>query len=140
MWQDIGVNVKLVHIAVGGLTVDKDPGAMVRNWSIRMFYSDIRGVMDNALAGDSWAAKRGYFDPYADPRWLENYEASRFGKTVEERVAAYAKLHEVFSELAPLVPHYQPADSFATRPAAFADAIPIGAFRMTFGSRLTIRT
>ena len=115
MWQDIGVNVKLVNIPVGGLTVDKDPDTMVRNWSIPMLYSDIMGVMDNALAEDSWAAKRGYFDPYADPRWLKYYEAARFGQTVEERKEAYANLHEVFSDLAPLVPLYQPADSYAMR-------------------------
>ena len=115
MWQDIGVNVKLVHIPVGGLTVDKDPGTMVRNWSIPMLYGDIMGVMDNALTEDGWASKRGYFDPYADPRWLEYYEVARFGQTVEERKEAYAKLHEVFSDLAPLIALYQPADSYAMR-------------------------
>jgi len=115
MWQKIGVNAKLVHIPVGGLTTDKDPGTMVRNWSIPMLYNDIMGVMDNSLSEAGWATKRGYFDPYADPRWLPNYEVARFGQTLEERKEAYAKLHEVFSDQAPLIALYQPADSYAMR-------------------------
>ena len=88
---------------------------MVRNWSIPMLYNDIMGVMDNSLSEAGWATKRGYFDPYADPRWLPNYEVARFGQTLEERKEAYAKLHEVFSDQAPLIALYQPADSYAMR-------------------------
>lgn len=115
MWKEIGVNVELVQVPVGGLTVDTDPDTMVRNWSIPMLYGDIMGVMDNALSEAGWAVARGYFDPHADPRWLELYEVARFGESVDARKAAYAEMHEILAELAPVIPLYQPADSYAMR-------------------------
>ena len=141
MWQNLGVNVKLYLTPVGSLTVDKDPGTMVRNWSIPMYYSDIMGVMDSSLSETGWAVQRGYFDPYSDPRWLEHYEVARFGQTVEERKEAYAKLHEVFSDIAPVIPLYQPADSYGMRedidfeiPAALRPfTVPLRAGQITFG-------
>ena len=115
MWAKIGVNMEIKQVEVGSITVDKDPETMVRNWSIPMYYSDIMGVMDTALSESAWAVSRGYFFPKADPRWLKYYEGARFGQTVEERKEAYAKLHEVFADIAPVIPLYQPTDSYAMR-------------------------
>ncbi|MEM7730803.1 MAG: ABC transporter substrate-binding protein, partial [Pseudomonadota bacterium] len=99
MWEDIGVNLELVQVPVGGLALETDPDTMIRNWSIPMLYGDIMGVMDNALSEAGWAVARGYFDAEADPRWLGLYETARFGKTIEERKAAYAEMHEVLADL-----------------------------------------
>ena len=115
MWEEIGVKVKLVQVPVGGLTRDTDPDTMIRNWSIPMLYGDIMGVMDNALSEAGWAVARGYFDPTADPRWLKLYEIARFGKDLEERKNAYAEMHSILADLAPVIPLYQPADSYAMR-------------------------
>lgn len=141
MWEDIGVNVELVQVPVGGLTVETDPDTMVRNWSIPMLYGDIMGVMDNALSEAGWAVARGYFDANADPRWLELYETARFSQSVEERKEAYAEMHEVLAELAPVIPLYQPADSYAMRadidfeiPVALRPfSLPLRAGQITFG-------
>ena len=141
MWAEIGVNMTIDLVEVGGLTLETDPDTMVRNWSIPMYYSDIMGVMDSSLSESSWAVSRGYFDPKADPRWLEYYEVARFGQTVEERKEAYAKLHEVFTDIAPVIPLYQPADSYAMRadidfeiPASLRPfTIPLRAGQITSG-------
>lgn len=141
MWEDIGVNVELVQVPTGGLTVETDPDTMIRNWSIPMLYGDIMGVMDNALSETGWAVARGYFDVEADPRWLELYEVARFGQDTDERVAAYAEMHEVLAELAPVIPLYQPADSYAVRadidfeiPVALRPfTLPLRAGQITFG-------
>jgi len=141
MWEDIGVNVELVQVPVGGLTVETDPDTMVRNWSIPMLYGDIMGVMDNALSEAGWAVARGYFDANADPRWLGLYETARFGRTIEERKMAYAEMHEVLADLAPVIPLYQPADSYAMRadidfeiPVALRPfSLPLRAGQITFG-------
>ena len=140
MWADVGVNMEIKMVEVGGLTLDTDPETMVRNWSIPMYYSDIMGVMDTSLSESSWSVSRGYFDPYADPRWLEYYEGARFGQTVEERQEAFAKLHEVFTDIAPVVPLYQPADSYGVRadidfeiPASLRPfTVPLRAGQITF--------
>lgn len=76
---------------------------------------DIMGVMDNALSEAGWAVARGCFDANSDPRWLELCETARFGQAIEERKATYAEMHEVLAELAPVIPLYQPADSYAMR-------------------------
>ncbi|WP_421725058.1 ABC transporter substrate-binding protein [Bauldia sp.] len=141
MWADVGANMKIKLVEVGGLTLDTDPQTMVRNWSIPMYYSDIMGVMDTSLSESAWAVSRGYFDPEADPRWLEYYEVARFGQSVEERKEAYAKLHEVFTDIAPVIPLYQPADSYAMRadidfaiPSSLRPfTVPLRAGQITFG-------
>lgn len=141
MWEKIGVSVELVQVPVGGLTVETDPDTMIRNWSIPMLYGDIMGVMDNALSESGWAVARGYFDAEADPRWLELYETARFGTTIEERKTAYAGMHEILAEQAPVIPLYQPADSYAVRadidfeiPVALRPfTLPIRAGQITFG-------
>ncbi|MEM9229968.1 MAG: ABC transporter substrate-binding protein [Pseudomonadota bacterium] len=141
MWEKIGVSVELVQVPVGGLTVETDPDTMIRNWSIPMLYGDIMGVMDNALSESGWAVARGYFDAEADPRWLELYETARFGTTIEERKTAYAGMHEILAEQAPVIPLYQPADSYAVRadidfeiPVALRPfTLPLRAGQITYG-------
>ena len=141
MWQEIGVNVKLVSIP--RIPVEMDPEIMVRNWSIPALYGDIMGVMDNALSEQGWASARGYFDAKADPRWLGLYETARFSQDVEERKAAYAEMHEVLADLAPVIPLYQPADSYGVRadidfdiPVAVRPfTLPLRAGQITFGDK-----
>ena len=141
MWEKIGVNVELVQVPVGGLTVETDPETMIRNWSIPMLYGDIMGVMDNALSQAGWAVARGFFDAEADPRWLELYDVARFSQDLDERKAAYAEMHDILAELAPVIPLYQPADSYAMRadidfeiPVAMRPfTLPLRAGQITFG-------
>ena len=66
-------------------------------------------VLVDALG--SRAAGDGFWAPLVEA----GGEVARFGQTLEERKEAYAKLHEVFSDQAPLIALYQPADSYAMR-------------------------
>lgn len=108
MWKEVGINgkVNVVDKWTGG-----DADMMARNWSNPMYFADPFGSFGVMWAPNGPSESEGRFN--TDEAYAEAWERFRFSKDVEARKAAYAELMERISQDPPLLPLYQPYESWA---------------------------
>ena len=110
MWAAVGVTGKLNADEkwTGG-----SPELMVRNWSNPMYFADPVGSFGVMWAPGGPSEGEGRFN--TTPEYAAAWERFRFGPTVEERKAAYADLMAYIQAEAPVLPLYQPYESWAMK-------------------------
>ncbi|WP_375261919.1 ABC transporter substrate-binding protein [Palleronia sp.] len=110
MWDAVGVNGR-VNVTEEWTTCV--PEMMTRNWSNPMYFPDPFGSFGVMWAPDGPSEGCGRFD--TDEAYAEAWERFRFSQDVEERRAAYAELMERIKQDPPVLPLYQPYESWAMR-------------------------
>ena len=108
MWAEIGVNSR---IDVDDQWTGSDPEMMVRNWSNPMYFADPFGSFGVMWAPGGPSESEGRFNTDAD--YAEIWERFRFSTDVQDRREAYAELMGRIAENPPLLPLYQPYESWA---------------------------
>ena len=110
MWNDVGVNgaVNVTEEWTGG-----SPEMMVRNWSNPMYFADPFGSFGVMWAPGGPAESEGRFN--TDAEYAEIWDRFRFSADVGARREAYAELMERIAADPPVLPLYQPYESWAMR-------------------------
>jgi peptide/nickel transport system substrate-binding protein len=110
MWAAIGVKVDL---NVTEEWTGQNPQMEIRSWSNPMYYSDPAGAFGVMWGptGNSVGEKR--FAP--TPEYLAAWERFRFSTEVAERKAAYTELMALIAADPPVLPLYQPYESFGMK-------------------------
>jgi peptide/nickel transport system substrate-binding protein len=110
MWAAVGVNGRIN--AVAQWTGDK-PEMMARTWSNPMYFADPFGSFGVMWAPGGPGESEGRFNTDAD--YAASWERFRFSDDVETRREAYAELMERIKNDPPVLPLYQPYESWAMR-------------------------
>jgi peptide/nickel transport system substrate-binding protein len=108
MWAELGVNSR---IDVDDKWTGSDPEMMVRNWSNPMYFADPFGSFGVMWAPGGPSQSEGRFN--TDDEYAEIWERFRFSTDVEDRKIAYAELMGRIAENPPVLPLYQPYESWA---------------------------
>ena len=110
MWGAIGVKMQ---INVDEKWTGQDPTMMARNWSNPMYFPDPAGSFGIMWAPTGNSATEGRFKP--NEAYTKIWERFRFSTDVAERKTAYAELMEAIKADPPVLPLYQPFESFGLR-------------------------
>lgn len=110
MWGAVGVKGAIRDLPKW---TGNDPEMMTRNWSNPMYFADPFGSFGVMWAPGGPSESEGRFKTDAD--YAANWEAFRFGKTVEDRKAAYAKLMDRHKADPVVLPLYRPYESWAMK-------------------------
>jgi peptide/nickel transport system substrate-binding protein len=110
MWAAVGVKMQLnlTEKWTGG-----DADMMARNWSNPMYFPDPAGSFGIMWAPTGNSATEGRFKP--TPEYAAIWERFRFSTDLEARKKAYAELMDWIRNDAPVLPLYQPFESFGLR-------------------------
>lgn len=110
MWAAIGVKVDL---NVTEEWTGQDPNMEIRSWSNPMYYSDPAGAFGVMWGptGNSVSEKR--FNPTDE--YIAAWERFRFDTDVDVRKTAYSELMQMIADDPPVLPLYQPYESFGLR-------------------------
>ncbi|MEM8730710.1 MAG: ABC transporter substrate-binding protein [Pseudomonadota bacterium] len=110
MWAEVGINGKL---NVTDKWTGNDPEMMSRSWSNPMYFADPFGSFGVMWAPEGPSEGAGRFNTDAD--YAASWEEFRFSSDVEQRKAAYAKLMDRIKADPPVLPLYQPFESWGMR-------------------------
>jgi peptide/nickel transport system substrate-binding protein len=110
MWGAVGVKAAIRDLPKW---TGNDPEMMTRNWSNPMYFADPFGSFGVMWAPGGPSQSEGRFN--TDEAYAANWESFRFGKTVEERKAAYALLMERHKADPVVLPLYRPYESWAMK-------------------------
>lgn len=110
MWAEIGIKTEL---NVDTKWTGNDPTMNVRNWSNPMYFADPFGSFGVMWAPGGPSEGEGRFKPDAD--YAEKWERFRFSPKVADRKAAYAELMDRIEQDPPMLPLYQPYESWGMR-------------------------
>ncbi|MEM9755563.1 MAG: ABC transporter substrate-binding protein, partial [Pseudomonadota bacterium] len=108
MWEEVGINgrVDVIEEWTGG-----DPDMMSRAWSNPMYFADPFGSFGVMWAPGGPSESEGRFN--TDEAYAAVWERFRFSTDIEERRVAYAELMELIEANPPMLPLYQPYESWA---------------------------
>ncbi len=112
MWAAVGINGR---IDASPEWTGNDPAMMARTWSNPMYFADPFGSFGVMWAPGGPSESEGRFTTDAD--YAADWEAFRFGKTVEDRREAYGQLMERIKADPPVLPLWRPYESWAMRQA-----------------------
>ena len=107
MWANIGVKMQ---INVDEKWTGNDPSMMARNWSNPMYFPDPAGSFGIMWAPTGNSATEGRFKP--DEAYGKVWDRFRFSTDLEERKKAYVELMNAIKNDPPVLPLYQPYESF----------------------------
>ena len=110
MWAAVGVKMQ---INVDEKWTGTDPTMMARNWSNPMYFPDPAGSFGIMWAPTGNSATEGRFKP--DEAYGKVWDRFRFSTDVAERKKAYAELMDAIKADPPVLPLYQPFESFGLR-------------------------
>jgi peptide/nickel transport system substrate-binding protein len=110
MWAAIGVKAEL---NVDDKWTGNDPTMMARNWSNPMYFPDPAGSFGIMWAPTGNSATEGRFKP--DAAYAEAWDRFRYGTDIEARKAAYRDLMARIEVDPPVLPLYQPFESYGLR-------------------------
>ena len=110
MWAAVGVKMQ---INVDEKWTGTDPTMMARNWSNPMYFPDPAGSFGIMWAPTGNSATEGRFKP--DEAYAKVWERFRFSTDVAERKKAYAELMDAIKANPPVLPLYQPYESYGLR-------------------------
>jgi peptide/nickel transport system substrate-binding protein len=110
MWAAVGIKGKL---NLDGKWTGGEPSMMARNWSNPMYFADPVGSFGVMWAPGGPSEGEGRFN--VTPEYTANWEEFRFAPTVEARKASFAKLMDYIQAEAPVLPLYQPYESWAMK-------------------------
>lgn len=110
MWAAVGVKMQ---INVDEKWTGTDPTMMARNWSNPMYFPDPAGSFGIMWAPTGNSATEGRFKP--DEAYGKVWDRFRFSTDVAERKKAYAELMDAIKADPPVLPLYQPYESFGLR-------------------------
>ena len=86
---------------------------MARNWSNPMYYPDPAGCFGTMWGPTGNSVSEGRFKP--DAAYTAIWERFRFSTDLAARQRAYAELMQAIANDPPVLPLYQPYESFAMR-------------------------
>ena len=110
MWGAVGVKMQL---NVGDAWTGSDPTMMARNWSNPMYYPDPAGCFGTMWGPTGNSVSENRFKPGAD--YIATWDRFRFSTEMETRQKAYAELMQAIANDPPVLPLYQPYESFGRR-------------------------
>jgi peptide/nickel transport system substrate-binding protein len=110
MWAAVGVKAEL---QVDDKWTGQDPTMMARNWSNPMYFPDPAGSFGIMWAPTGNSATEGRFKPTAE--YSAVWERFRFSTDLAARKQAYSELMTIIRNDPPVLPLYQPYESFAMR-------------------------
>jgi peptide/nickel transport system substrate-binding protein len=110
MWAAVGVKMQL---NVDDKWTGGDADMMARNWSNPMYFPDPAGSFGIMWAPTGNSATEGRFKP--TPEYAAIWERFRFSSDLEARKKAYAELMAWISNDAPVLPLYQPFESYGLK-------------------------
>lgn len=110
MWAAVGVKSEL---KVDDAWTGNKPDMMARNWSNPMYFPDPTGSFGIMWAPTGNSATEGRFKP--DAKYVEMWERFRYSTDLATRKQAYTELMGWIRNDPPVLPLYQPYESFAMR-------------------------
>ncbi|MBC7801411.1 MAG: ABC transporter substrate-binding protein [Gemmatimonadaceae bacterium] len=119
MWAAIGVKAEL---NVDDKWTGSDRTMMARNWSNPMYFPDPAGSFGIMWAPTGNSATEGRFKP--DAAYVEAWERFRFSTDLEVRRAAYTDLMARIEADPPVLPLYQPYESYGMRRSVMWKPLP----------------
>jgi peptide/nickel transport system substrate-binding protein len=108
MWEAVGINGR---VDVIDEWTGSDPEMMSRAWSNPMYFADPAGSFGVMWAPGGPSESEGRFN--TDEAYAAVWERFRYSTEVAERRAAYAELMELIAANPPVLPLYQPYESWA---------------------------
>jgi peptide/nickel transport system substrate-binding protein len=119
MWAAIGVKS---HINVDDKWTGNQPEMMSRNWSNPLYFPDPAGSFGTMWAPNAASESEKRFS--TDARYAETWERFRFSTDVAARKAAYAELMEMIRDNPPVLPLYQPYESYGMKKSVAWKPLP----------------
>lgn len=110
MWAAVGVTMQL---NVTEQWTGADPTMMARGWSNPMYFPDPAGSFGIMWAPTGNSATEGRFKP--DAAYAATWETFRFSTDLETRKQAYAELMRRIQDDPPVLPLYQPYESYGMK-------------------------
>ncbi len=110
MWAAVGVKAEL---KVDDRWTGGDADMMARNWSNPMYFPDPTGSFGIMWAPTGNSATEGRFKPTAE--YSAVWERFRYSTELTARKQAYTELMTMIRNDPPVLPLYQPYESFAMR-------------------------
>jgi peptide/nickel transport system substrate-binding protein len=110
MWAAVGVKMQL---NVTEQWTGSDPTMMARGWSNPMYFPDPAGAFGIMWAPTGNSASEGRFK--ADDAYVGLWEKFRFSTDLAERKQAYASLMQRIKDDPPVLPLYQPYESYGMK-------------------------
>lgn len=110
MWADVGVKAEL---KVDDRWTGGDADMMARNWSNPMYFPDPTGSFGIMWAPTGNSATEGRFKP--TPEYTAVWERFHYSTDLVARKQAYTELMTIIRNDPPVLPLYQPYESFAMR-------------------------
>ena len=110
MWEAVGINGR---VDVREDWTGNNPDMMTRSWSNPMYFADPFGSFGVMWAPGGPSESVGRFN--TDEEYAEIWDRFRFSTDLEERRVAYAELMERIEADPPVLPLYQPYESWAIR-------------------------
>ncbi|ONG50095.1 ABC transporter substrate-binding protein [Pseudoroseomonas deserti] len=110
MWGAVGVKMEL---NVGDAWTGADPTMMARNWSNPMYYPDPAGCFGTMWGPTGNSVTEGRFKP--DAEYTAEWDRFRYSTELATRQDSYGKLMQAIANDPPVLPLYQPYESFAMR-------------------------
>jgi peptide/nickel transport system substrate-binding protein len=110
MWANIGVKTK---IQVDDAWTGGKPAMMARNWSNPMYFPDPAGSFGTMWAPEAASFTEGRFRP--DDAYKALWEKFRYSTDVEVRRTAFAGIMEWIKNDPPVLPLYQPYESYGLK-------------------------
>jgi peptide/nickel transport system substrate-binding protein len=110
MWAEVGVNMQ---INVDEKWTGQDPTMMARNWSNPMYFPDPAGSFGIMWAPTGNSATEGRFKPNDD--YVKAWDRFRFSTDLTERRTAYTELMQRIKDDPPVLPLYQPFESYGVK-------------------------
>lgn len=110
MWGAIGVKMQ---INVDEKWTGQDPTMMARNWSNPMYFPDPAGSFGIMWAPTGNSVSEGRWKP--DDSYAAMWERFRFSTDIAVRKAAYAELMGYIKNDPPVLPLYQPYESYGMK-------------------------
>ncbi len=107
MWSAVGVKAEL---NVTEQWTGMEPAMMSRNWSNPLYYPDPAGSFGVMWAPTGNSATEGRFKP--GPAYVAAWEKFRFSTDLATRKQAYAELMGMIRDDPPVLPLYQPFESY----------------------------
>ena len=110
MWEEVGINGR---VDVREDWTGNNPDMMTRSWSNPMYFADPFGSFGVMWAPGGPSESVGRFN--TDEEYAEMWERFRFSTDLETRREAYAELMGRIEQDPPVLPLYQPYESWAIR-------------------------
>jgi peptide/nickel transport system substrate-binding protein len=110
MWAAVGIKGKINPTPAW---TGNNPALMARTWSNPMYFADPFGSFGVMWAPGGPSESEGRFR--TTPEYAAAWEKFRFSPTVEARRAAYAELMDRIAQDPPVLPLYQPHESWGMR-------------------------